>query len=145
MKKLKKEGAYVPWDFRFNDNLYEWQPLDYNRDFFGIPLPVKNHPAGINFIEDDIKFVRRLPGENVSPLELRNVDFHEGVSHSTDRFVPKHIMNKYKKFASKAFNNDEVEVRATLHDTNKLLKQKLGEDYYEKMLPLIKKKDPKAI
>ena len=145
MKKLKKEGAYVPWNFRFNDNLYEWQPLDYNKDLFGIQFPVKYHHLGITFNEDDIKFARRLLRKDVSPLELRNVDFHEGASHATDRFVPKHIMNKYKKFASKAFNNDEVEVRATLHDTNKLLKQKLGEDYYEKMLPLIKKKDPKAI
>ena len=29
MKRLKKEGAYVPWNFRFRDDLYEWLPLEY--------------------------------------------------------------------------------------------------------------------
>ena len=68
MKKLKREGAYVPWNFRLTNDLYEWIPVDYKiQSASGKLFPIDygdNRANGANFTDENIKFVQKKPKSN---------------------------------------------------------------------------------
>ena len=144
MKRLKKEGAYVPWNFRFRDDLYEWLPLEYTYyDKNGIKRLYKTTVGGLNYTNSNVKFARKLPKKGDSEFTTITTESHEGVSHATDRFVPKHIWDEYRKFLPDFNNNVIQDVRATSNETKDILRIKFGKNYYKELASKMASKNEK--
>lgn len=64
-----------------------------------------------------------------------STQIHEGISHKTDKFIPRKIKAKYKDLARREFDNNWEEVRATSNEMDYYMRQKYGDNYFDLIDP----------
>lgn len=134
LQKFKDFKINIPRNLDFNKEIYDFYPFQYMNKSTGEKYP--RNASGFYDPDTDQAFILKQGSvdEMTEPI-YNSIQIHEGISHRTDKLIPRKIRAKYKDLARSEFNNDWREVRATSNEMDYYMRQKYGDNYFDLIDP----------